>query len=250
VFHSVAIVLFVFSCFIFTPALSGAGEPLSFALFARGWTPFEMMDEGEPYGLAVDLFYEVLPDDLEKKVVPMTGPRKSLHAMTKPMFTRLEAQKWMPKSYGYWWSEPVISLTNVLYSSVVKPRKFTDQSSLSGLTIGCIRNYFYPVAQPLFDNGKAVRYDVNSDVVLLRMVKAGRVDAAIFDAISAKWLIKNTPDLNSDDFYVAATPVDSVDLRFVFNLVPEWEKRLPEINERIRQKREDGTIDKLESKYR
>ncbi len=84
----------------------------------------------------------------------------------------------MPKSYGYWWSEPVLSLKNVLYSSVIKPRAYADPSSLSGLTLGCIRNYFYPVAQPLFDNRQATRYDVNSDLVLLRMVKAGRVDAA------------------------------------------------------------------------
>lgn len=232
------------------PTSSKAEDSLTFALFARGWPPFEMVDDGVPHGMAVDLFHELIPDNVVKDVVPMTRPRAVLHAERKPIYTRLEVKKWIDDPSRYWWSEPVMFLTNVLYSPALKPLVFKDASSLEGLTLGCIRNYFYPVAQPLFDSGKAKRYDVNSDVVLLRMVKAGRVDAAIFDAVSAEWLIKKNPDLQPEDFHVAKTPVDSVPLRFVFNHLPEWEKRLPAINERIRQKREDGTIERLKAKYR
>jgi len=235
---------------LLTPVKGNAEETLSFALFSRGWAPFEMMDQDVPRGLAVDLFFELMPDDLDKKIVPMPRPRKALHAMTFPMFTRLEAKKWMKKSYGYWWSEPVLTLKNVLYSSSEKPLEFEGMDSLHNKRIGCIRNYFYPAIQPLFDSSKAVRYDVNSDIVLLRMVKAGRVDAAVFDAISAQWLIKNASDLHFDDFFVSENEVDSVDLRFVFNFVPDWEKRMQEINYRIRQKREDGTIERLKSDYK
>ena len=87
--------------------------------------------------------------------------------------------------------------------------------------------------EPLFESGKAFRYDVNSDVVLLRMLKAGRVDVALFDEYTALWVIHSSPEMSMSDFYIAEQELGNSDLRFAFNRHPGWEARLPEVNARI-----------------
>lgn len=227
-----------------------AEESVTFSLFSRQWPPFEMMDDTIPFGAALDLFHEIMPPGLKRKVIALPGARTVLHPMTGPVYTRLESKKWMGKTYSYWWSDVVLSLNTVLMSPKDNPREYVGDASLKGLTIGCIRNYTYPSVEPLFESGEAVRYDVNSDLVLLRMVKAGRVDAVVFDAISADWIIRNTPDLKQEEFHIARQPLDTADLQFAFNFIPGFDKWLPEINERIRRKRADGTIQRIMDRYK
>jgi polar amino acid transport system substrate-binding protein len=103
--------------------------------------------------------------------------------------------------------------------------------------------------EPLFKSGKALRYDVNSDVVLLRMLKAGRVDVALFDEYTARWIIHSSREMSMDDFYVAGRELGSAQLRFAFNRHPGWASRLPEVNERIRANRETGVYDAIMARY-
>ena len=227
-----------------------AGQKAIFVLFSREWPPFELVVDGKPSGAAVDLFLAVMPPEVEASVEMMPAPRSLLRASGKPVHARLECMDWMPKSVDYLWSDPVVTVQSVLYSPATRPVEFRDNTSLHGLTVGCIGNYTYPEVEPLFASGKAVRYDVNDDILLLRMLAAGRVDVAIFDDVSAAWMIHQTPDINPRDYHIASTPLRSNELRFVFNQDSDWEAMLPRVNEMIRQKREDGTLDAIMARYR
>ncbi|WP_158947031.1 substrate-binding periplasmic protein [Pseudodesulfovibrio cashew] len=231
-----------------TPLLAGE-ETVTFAFFPRGWPPFEMTKDGEMRGAALDIFQAIMPREMKKDIEPIPKPRTLLHSPSDKVYTRMEAKGWMPEGFDYWWSAPVLKISDVLYSRADAPFEYHGPESLAGKTIGCVRNYTYPKVEALFTTGKAHRYDVNHDILLLRMVKAGRVDAAILDDITAKWMIRNSEDFSPEDFHVAAMPVDSSELRFVFNRVAGWDRWLPSINARIRALRDNGGLRRILNKY-
>lgn len=223
---------------------------MTLSLFSRGWAPYEMMDGKHPSGIGLDIFNAVMSEQFKAEVELFNKPRLNLYTQRGPVYTRLEAKEWLRKEYDYWFSAPVMPLSDIIISPASNPFEFTTPSSLEGQTVGCIRNYFYPKAAPLFKTKKATRYDVNKDIVILRMVKAGRVDVGILDYRTALWLIRNTEDLKLEDFHIATTPLDSVDLRFVFNKVESWEQHLPAINARIKEIQQNGALEKILSKYK
>lgn len=235
----------------FFPGVARAEWTVTLAVFSREWAPFEMVVDGEAEGASLDLFKAVMPDDVNLAVELLPAPRSVLHRRGAPIYARLESKKWWTRNVDkYLWSDPVLTVKSVLYSPVGNPVNYDGDESLYGLRIGCIRNYVYPGVEHLFADGKAERYDVNNDVLLLRMVKAGRVDVAVFDDISACWMIRQAPSMRCADFYVAERPVGISELRFVFNMDDGWARRLPEVNENIQARREDGTIDRILDQYR
>lgn len=240
-------VLSVFFCL--APQAGHAVDAVTFALFSRGWPPLEMTRDGQGVGAAVDIFRQVMPDGMVTKVEPLQKPRAYIREKHGRVYTRLEAQSWMARPDKFFWSDPVIQMANVLYSPSGVPLEFEDLSSLEGKRIGCIKNYSYPGIEPLFAAGKAIRYDVNQDYLLLRLVKGGRVDAAIMDGMTARWIIRNSDEFNPANFHVAKKPLTVNDLRFIFNKVEGWDRHLPEINRHIRQLRESGGIQRILSNY-
>ncbi len=209
----------------------------------------EMMVDNQPAGVAVDIFNAVMSPDFNTSVVPFNQPRKLLYGDTDPVYTRLTSRKWLSTEYHYLFSDSVMPLTNVMYSSARKPLEYRGPISIAGKTIGCIKNYTYPGIELVMAAGKTKRYDVNTIPVLLRMVKEGRVDGAVMDEGEAQWVIRNTPGLAPEDFHVATQPVDEVQLCFVFNQAPGWEKCLPQVNSRIKILRESGLLDRILSRY-
>lgn len=226
-----------------------AGDAVTFALFTRGWPPFEMVVDGDPEGAALDIFRISMPEGVGTLVQMLPASRSVLRTPGDGVYTRLECREWMKDADLYLWSDPVLTLRTVLLSRRDRAVEYAGAASLHGLVIGCIKSYSYPGVEPLFKSGKAVRYDVNSDVVLLRMLKAGRVDAALFDQFTVRWLIGKSPELSMEDFHFAARPVGRSELRFAFNRHPGWEKRLPEVNERIRINRELGIYERIMDRY-
>ncbi|MBG0789262.1 MAG: ABC transporter substrate-binding protein [Desulfovibrionaceae bacterium] len=236
---------------LLVPSGVEATESVTLAVFSREWAPFEMVVDGRAGGASLDLFKALMPDGVALAVETLPAPRSVLHQRGAPVYARLEAKGWWTRDADkYLWSNPVVSLESVLYSPAGKPVEYVNEESLYNLRIGCIRNYVYPEVQNLFVSGKAERYDVNDDILLLRMLKAGRVDVAVFDSISAAWLIRQTPDMRAADFHVAEKPLGVAHLRFVFNMDENWKRRLPEINAKIRAGRADGTIDRILKQYR
>ncbi|SOB59228.1 Extracellular solute-binding protein family 3 [Pseudodesulfovibrio profundus] len=225
------------------------GRTVTLGYFARGWAPYEILTDAAPSGIAVDLFEEVLPDSITRNVDLYSKPRELLLSNEAPIYTRLEAIEWVPKPDRFLWSDPILREDSIIISSARTPLIYSGLESLEGKTIGCISNYSYPVIEPLFLQGKAIRYDVNKDILLLRMVKQGRVDGVAINKRTALWLMKTTPSMSREDFHFAEKPLSSVWLRFVFNHVTGWENCLSVVNRKIQAIRENGTLDQILSKY-
>lgn len=225
------------------------GRTVTLGYFARGWAPYEVLTNTIPSGIAVDIFEEIIPDSITKNVELYSKPRELLIHNDAPIYTRLEAIEWVPEPDRFLWSEPILREDSIIVSSARVPLEYSGLDSLEGKIIGCIRNYTYPAIEPLFLEGKATRYDVNKDILLLRMVKQGRVDGVAINKRTALWLLKTTPSLSREDFHFAEQPLSSVWLRFVFNHVSGWKDCLQVVNRRIQAIRENGTLDEILSKY-
>lgn len=236
--------------FVSSAIVSHAEQTVTFALFSRGWAPFEMVEADQGKGAFADVFKVVMPNSIKSSVAPLNKPRLNLYTKSAPVYCRLEAPEWMSKEREYWWSDPVLELSDVLISPASAPVDYHTPMGLEGMTIGCIRNYYYPKLKRLFKEKKAIRYDVNMDIILLRMAKEGRLDGVVLNKETALWLIRQHEDLDFSDFHIAETPVDTVKLSFVFNRVPGWDKHLPEINANIKKIREDGTLDAILARYK
>nr|WP_207262259.1 ABC transporter substrate-binding protein [Desulfovibrio sp. Huiquan2017] len=226
-----------------------ARDAVTFALFTRGWPPFEMVVNGEPKGAALDIFRVSMPEGVGTLVQMVPASRSVLRVSGSGVYTRLECREWMEDADLYLWSEPVLTLQTVLLSRRNRVVEYNSPADLHGLVIGCIKFYRYPEVEPLFRSGEAVRYDVNSDMVLLRMLKAGRVDVALFDQFTVRWIINKSSELSMKDFHFASRPLGRTELRFAFNRHPGWEARLPEVNERIRANQERGVYKRIMERY-
>jgi len=226
------------------------GEKVTFVEFSRGWPPFEMDAHGRPGGAAVDMLKAVMPSDIIIDEMISPTPRKYLRIEDEGVYTRLEAKEWGDTLNMCLWTTPVLEVSTRLYSLKKRPFEFTVLDGLTGKTIGCIKHYYYPTVQPFFDTGRATRYDTNSVSLLLRMLKAGRVDCVIIDEAEAEWLIRTLPEFNASDFHAASTPIEVAKLRFAFSNTPGWSERMPEINANIERARKEGVIDRIMENYR
>ena len=63
---AVVLLVLAWACFA-RPAQ--AGDTVTFALFTRGWPPFEMVVDGEARGAALDIFRVSMPKGTETKVL-------------------------------------------------------------------------------------------------------------------------------------------------------------------------------------
>lgn len=242
--------LFIFTVVIGLSATASASHhQIQFISYSRGWAPFEFVEGRNVHGLSIDLFYEVMPKDITKIITPNPEPEQYMFSKTWPIYTRLEAVEWQ-NTDNLWWSDPVLPMKTVLYSSIKNPVEYNGPKSLSGKTIGCVKGYYYPKMEAMFASQKAIRHDVPKEILLFQMLKEGRIDAIIMDDVTALWLLHNTKGLNANDYHLAKNIIDSVQLRFLFNKARDWEKQLETVNENILKIKENGRLEELISKYR
>jgi polar amino acid transport system substrate-binding protein len=241
---------FFFLLVLGAQAASASSERVVYALFSRGWPPFEMTMDGEPGGIVLDVLARVLPRDLDLEVRTAPAPRVFLKKTGGVTYARAEAKEWMSGNYdNLLWSIPILEVNDVVFSRASDPVEFDTLSSLAGKRVGCITNYVYPKLQSLFDSGLSQRYDVNSEQLLFRMLHAGRIDVAVMDQALGKWIMRTEAEFGVADYFISSTPVNSVGLRFVFTASPGMKERMPQINERIRRLRESGEMERIVSYY-
>jgi len=104
----------------------------------------------------------------------------------------------------YKWSPVVLADANVVVSLKDRPFEYTGPDSLAGKTMGGVTGYVYGPIDPLVEAGKIKREDANGELLNLKKVVEGRVDATILAETAANYLIK-TEGL-SDKVHISATP--------------------------------------------
>lgn len=209
--------------------------------------PFAILKNGRPGGFDIELATR-FATSIGKKFVPVDMPFGSLIAsistnkidiITASMMVTEERSKQIDFSDPYYNAGACfVAKKKNIEDQLAKMAKLDDIADKRiGVFSGTIHDGFvahkYPRAQIL-------RYDGTADMML--SLKTGKIDAAMFDAITARLILKRNPDLAllSDD-------VLSMELGVGFN------KKNPalrdEFNSYLREIRGNGTYEKMHNRW-
>ncbi|HPS12820.1 MAG TPA: ABC transporter permease subunit, partial [Prolixibacteraceae bacterium] len=210
--------------------------------------PFAMQKDGKPGGFDTELATR-FATWLGKKFVPVDMPFGSLIAsistnkidlITASMMVTEERSKQIDFSDGYYNAGACIvaKKKNIAETETGKMVKLDDIADKRvGVFSGTIHDGFvarkYPKAQ-------IFRYDGSADMML--SLKTGKIDAAMFDAITAGLILKRNPELG-----LLCDDVLSMDLGVGFNKKnPELRK---EFNAFLKEIHQNGVYDEMHKRW-
>lgn len=107
----------------------------------------------------------------------------------------------------YLWTPPFMRDADVIVSLHERPIAYVGPESLAGLRLALPRGYYYAGVNELVDQGRAQRYDSESEETALMMLSLGRADASIITRRTLYALLARRPGLRGR-FHVAAQAHD------------------------------------------
>lgn len=151
--------------------------------------PFNDADGGLTRGLAV-----WLDRAAAVRLKSSTDPRRRIDAALAAPFPAIVA--WVhPAWFGdakrerYDWTEPLAEDANAVLSPAARPLDYAGPGSLEGRLLAGVAGYRYLQIDQAVAAGRLTRIDSSTEEALLRLVAAGRVDAAIVGASIARALL-------------------------------------------------------------
>lgn len=235
-------------CLTASPSLSQQRDVIKLAAF--NYPPFYIEENGEVYGIAVDILNELfrrLDAKTEIQMYPLTRALNYLKSGEKDGIMILikthERQQYLK------YTDPVMSVRGLLWVSAAKAKdvKFNSLDELKKYRIGVTRGYSYGAE---FDALlRKFRVDVaNADYNNYLKLLEGRIDVFPGNEIVAKGLFKAHPELKGKFVHF-----DDASIRWVLHMgiskESELVSRMPEINKVLADLKEEGIIEQAVKKY-
>jgi len=143
-------------------------------------------------------------------------------------------------------TDPVVNISDVVFSRKADNFQYQKVEDLFGLTIGTMLGYGYPSLDAYIEQGKITRDDARDETTTLKKLSIGRSDAAIITNLVGLWVLKNNPSLQGK-FTISTTTVDTTPLRFMMK-----KERLPfvkKFNQELSFIKNNGELNRIVSKY-
>lgn len=156
------------------------------------------------------------------------------------------AREWEADPDRFVFSSPVIEVGNAVFSPAGRPLVFHRAADLKGHSVVTRLGYAYPELDALFADQALIRQDAPDEAAMLRMVHAGRVDAAFLDEAVGRSLM---PSLGfaAGDFAIARGDLPSVGYRFMF--APRWAPLIVPFNHELEKLEASEELDKIVARY-
>lgn len=228
-----------------------AGDVMKF-VYATTARPLSWVEDGKARGILIDIADEVIQNRLETKLTHQGHPwKRSQYLVQIGKADALITNGPMRKEWAEHSSEVVVSLQHMLYvksggPKIYQLRKVRTLDDLKPFTMVDHRGSAW-AEKNLIERGIKVHWVADHDT-MYRMVAKGRVDAVAYEPLMARYQIKN---LGLKDQLVEL-PIETNKLPFhvVIGKTSPYVKMLPEIDEAIRQLKQDGTFDRILDNYR
>ncbi|MFP4548976.1 MAG: substrate-binding periplasmic protein [Fidelibacterota bacterium] len=216
------------------------------------WPPWQMLDSEQCYpGIMTDIFREATARaGIDLTLLHMPNIRRNELCWGKSVDAELGVSPgWRPKYADVSvYTIPVFETVNVV---VAKKGQFSKTDSLStfyGSTIGTNLGYFYADGFiAAFEKGLIRREDTSKEgpLIMYKLINE-RVDAVILDKYEALYWIKKL-ELERENFEFVYEFKTITDLRI--RLHKSKSPLLPELNEKLTEMKNDGTIQKVLDNY-
>ncbi len=236
--------LFFITCF----TSYSFGESL--VVGVANWKPWQIYKNDKWTGISIEIIQEVVKrtgDDLKFDLLPLN--RTLLGFIEQKIDIELLINPgWR---HGEQAAVSIYTIPVCVSQDIVLVRKDYKFDAISvddfkGMTLGTTLGYFYSDGfSEAMSSGDIIRDDVyHTKNNILKLSKI-RADGAIFDKRQAFYFI-NSFGMDVEDFYIAyyfkPTPLS-------FRLHKKWKKLIPHWNKAIIEMKEDGTLERIISKY-
>lgn len=144
------------------------------------------------------------------------------------------------------WSIATLPQIERMVVPLGKPIPKAIPEDLIGKRIAVIFGYHYPRIQPLFDEGKAARIDVNRVGQLFRLLEQGSADVLISSETEISGYLNTNPG-DKTRFTVSAANFSMVETQCLVSPKSPWP--LGRINAVLESMSTDGTLRKMAERY-
>ncbi|MGE4195355.1 MAG: substrate-binding periplasmic protein [Pseudodesulfovibrio sp.] len=160
------------------------------------------------------------------------------------------AREWVLEPDRFLWTEPFMVNEDVFLYLADSTLTFRHPLDLYGKRVAGIKGFVYPALESHFGPGRIERIDAPSPDALLQLLILNRADAILINRTEIEWMFHNRKDLNPDLFRMDPNPVDLAWFRFIFPRNRDWEPVIEQFNDRIREMRENGALERILDHYR
>ena len=143
------------------------------------------------------------------------------------------------------YTEPFTTSENIVLFAPGKKRNVMRPMDFLNQRIGTIRGYYYPGYMTLFESGRIIREEGDSEYNLLARMAGGRFDQIFVQKDVALYWMNEIPEFSNFEI----GPVNFKD-PIMLRVHPTVKQAIPRLNQSIVTLRENGTIEKIYQEYR
>jgi len=240
---------FALMLLLLTKTTTLASQEILINIGPNGFPPFMIKEEGKPpSGIMLEVLQKIASKyNYIVRAVEVPKKREVLQTESGEINANPIAKEWVPNPENYEFTDVIIEVRDVLFSSISHPLKYDEIEDLFGKIIGTHLGYKYPMLDFHFEDNIIQRSDNNSEKSMLAMVLMMRTDAAIVNEIVGKWLIKKKPDWHGK-FNISKKDVGGFGYRIMFN--KSWKPFVTKFNQELSAMKKNGELERIISKYR
>jgi polar amino acid transport system substrate-binding protein len=224
------------------------GKVLRFNVSPNGYPPYLINDGEQTSGIMWTVLEEIsgrLGYQLEAQKVPRKRVDQMLLEGVIDGTSR--AKEWTSRPEDFVFTDPVVTIEEVVFFPSGSPHKFEVVEDLFSLTLVTHLGYHYPTLKPHFESGKIERFDVSRDQDLfVYVLKGDELDAAVADRLVGQWILFT--EGMRDQFRASEAALSEVGFRIM--LGPEWQSFATAFNRELASMRQNGEIEAILSQYR
>lgn len=192
--------------------------PFILNVTTSGYPPFLVH---EPAGGYSGILVEVMRHVAREAGVPLAFaqiPRKRVDRMlaSGDIHATGRAREWTPDAEAFRFSEPIMPITDTIFTRTDADLTVTSVTDLFGMRVGTVLGYVYPRLDPIFEADLAYRQDALEESMLLRSLWVGRLDAIVAGEPVINWLVQQNPDY-AGTFVRQPLNLSTVDYRFLLS---------------------------------
>lgn len=155
------------------------------------------------------------------------------------------AKEWVPNPDAFVFTDPILHIRNVIFSKSDSGFQYTKPEDLFGKRLVAHTGFVYPPLTDAFASGRIERMDSPSELSMLKMVHAGRGDAAIMNDAVGMWLISENG--LRGDYTMSDVAVTDLGYRIMF--AKKWEWLIEPFNRHLKAMRDSGELTDVFARY-
>lgn len=234
---------------LLTAFCSFAVNAQHFTVTSDIWEPFFMEKDGKHSGIGIEILEEIFAitgDTFSVVTLPMRRAERLINDGEVDLIV-IDSPQWSDpkKAHSYVFSEPLMQIREHIYFHKDRVIDVQKPHDLAGKLVSIRNGYRYPLFDVAFEEKLLLKHEVDSDLVLLKLLLSQRTDAIFMDSVAYDYTLSNN-NFNPS-LIVRGMELSHTDLGIKFAI--NKEHVLPRINQAIKNLKANGTIKRIYEHY-